>query len=212
MTTAIVVGGGPGGLGMINPGYLDSWDLFSSVLTFLAGFGMRDLRDASIREAAVCNNTSTLSLSFTWRKLGDSREGCVCTLSSPNVVACPCSGIFCARAARSRSFCMSSAASSCRSSAQPSAPEGVRTRRNRRRCWRISNRSPCFTVAITGDCSGMSLRILRTAGPTKASPIEGVWGAVVRHEAIPRANHKPIIGTKRRDTLNFSLPTPFAAA
>ena len=39
---------------------------------------------------------------------------------------------------------------------QPSAPRAVRTFTKRRRRWRISRRSPCFTVVTTGDCKGMS--------------------------------------------------------
>src|SRR5581483_2389567 len=59
--------------------------------------------------------------------------------------------------------------------------------RKRRRCCRISRRSPCFTVATTGDCSGISLRILRTTGPTKASPIEVARSTRSAHDASRRA-------------------------
>src|SRR5215472_14062653 len=127
--------GGPGGLGSGIVGYLVSLGaFFSSVLGFLGGGGIKGLRARSTRGVLVCIRTSTFSFSFTCKKLGDCRDGCVCTLSSPKLVAWPCTVMFRARAARSRSFCMSSAASSCRSSVQPSAPDEVRTRRNRRRC------------------------------------------------------------------------------
>ena len=78
---------------------------------------------------------------------------------------------------------MSVDASSCRSCVQPSAPLGVRTSRNRRRFPMISRRSPCLTVVIVGDSSGMSARIFRVAGPTNASPITGLFGGPLWHAA-----------------------------
>ena len=173
--------GGPGGLGTAKGGYLLSLGGFA-VLAFFGGGGSSGLRAVSARGVATCINTSIFSFSLTWRKLGDWREGCVCTLRSVNVVACPCGGILAARAARSFNLCMSSAASNWRSSVQPSSPEGVRTRKNRRLRWRRASRSPCFTVATTRDCRAMSLRILRTAGPTYASPIDGACCEPPWHE------------------------------
>src|SRR5258707_11745239 len=76
---------------------------------------------------------------------------------------------------------MSDAASSCRSSVHPSAPFGVRTRRNLRRTCTISRRSPCLTVATVEDWRGKSLRIFRIAGPTNASPIGAALGGPLLH-------------------------------
>src|SRR5690242_13130784 len=86
--------GGPGGLGGVIGGYLDSLGgFFSSSLTFLGAGGISGLCDNSARGVLTCMSTSILSFSLIWRKLGDWRAGCVCTLSSPKLVACPCTGI-----------------------------------------------------------------------------------------------------------------------